>query len=699
MNPYSLPAVIAFTINFFIALVVLLEKPKEALNQWFFLFVFIFSVWNLSEILILNSALYEKALFGAQILYRALFLAPAIFLVISFLFPKSIKYHNPGYAGRVLIFVLPVLLLALSFPNFKITVQPFEQLPSVYYYQILTHIDTVFILLLLTASGYLLWGTINLVKKLGKAKTIGERNQILFLLIGVITIFVSYLVMNLVRPMLGKYFSYYFLSTILTLAISFFFFAAITQYRILKLSRMLSGSIAYTLISSIVLVVYFLVIKGLSEGLGNLISVNSFFVNALIIFVLILLIMPLVSRVQHIIDRLLYKNIYTYRRKFLAFSNELNKYTDTSRFFKKIKSFLLQNFNIQEVLIFLKDEENQNFALWSNQEVTIPVNGNLAHNLLKAKSAIEYNNIRNEMPDSETPRVFEDADIKILLHIIHGKELSGFIALSGKKDKRFFSQEELEILSIFSNEMAIAFHLNKMIETMQQRERNRARIERLASIGQMTAGIAHEIRNPLNTIATSAETIQRKKLDINTRNELVDYILDETNRLNRILTDFLKLSKIESVKKESIMLDTFLKKISLEIQSRLPENVTFKVEKNNDIQQIFLPADLVYECILNLIINAIQAVKEKNQQHFGYQGKIELKIYKKSKYIYFEVSDNGPGIPAAYREKIYDPFFTTKSEGTGLGLSLSAQIAEAIQGNLKYKTSDYRTIFTLSVPF
>jgi len=85
MNIYSLPAIISFTVNFSIALIIFLNKPKNSLNRWFSAFIFSIALWNISEIIILNSRNLENALFGAQILYRIIFLAPAFFLIIEVL--------------------------------------------------------------------------------------------------------------------------------------------------------------------------------------------------------------------------------------------------------------------------------------------------------------------------------------------------------------------------------------------------------------------------------------------------------------------------------------------------------------------------------------------------------------------------------------------------------------------------------------
>ncbi len=182
MNIYSLPAVIAFTINFSLSLLVLLDNPKHSLNRWFSGFVLVFAAWNLSEIIILNSPQYEKIFFHAQLLYRVLFLAPAIFLIISYIFPKPNKKFVFKSWFQFLVFALPVGILIFSFPNFKINLLPLSEFKGIYYYQIKIILNPSGILLIVSVFIYIGWGTINLMRKLERAKTNRERNQIRFLL-------------------------------------------------------------------------------------------------------------------------------------------------------------------------------------------------------------------------------------------------------------------------------------------------------------------------------------------------------------------------------------------------------------------------------------------------------------------------------------------------------------------------------------
>lgn len=700
MNIYSLPAVIAFTINFSLAILVFLDNPKSSLNRWFSGFVFIFAIWNLSEIIILNTPQYEKALLGAQILYRTLFLIPAFFLIISFLFPKPNRKFKQNSWLEIVILGLPILALAFSFPNFRIVLQPLTEFKNIYYYQIKISLTPIFLFLLFITLAYMAWGTINLMRKLEKARTNRERNQIRFLLIGILSIFLIYILVNAFNSYYGKLFSFYFFSTLLTLLVSFFFFAAILQYKILRLSRLITGGLTYSLLSSIILAIYFLIVKGLSESLGRLFQSNSFLFEAFLILLLILLIRPFEARIQHFIDRLLYKQIYAYRRKFLDFSRDLLAYRDRDTFFKKLARFIQDAFGTREVYVFLKDEKSANYKLWNKGAKAPPIteNDTIIKHLLRAQSGVEFFDLDHKKNPKTLLDFFSRKKAALFLPFIYETELLGFMTLSEKINQKAYSQEEIEILSIFSNEMANTYIRNRIIDEMREEERQQSRIQRLAAIGQLTAGIAHEIRNPLNTIATSAETLIKRKLDPDSEAELKSYILEETNRLSNILTDFLKLSRIRQPQPKETSVEEFLERIALDVQSRIDATISFKIENRLRRRKITIDPDLLFQVLLNLFLNGIDAIRERQKAEKDFYGELSIHIQKHKSTLVFIVEDNGSGIPQENQASIFNPFFTTKPEGTGLGLSISCNIVETMGGKMEFKSSDQGSQFVVQLP-
>jgi len=699
MNIYSLPAVITFTLNFSIGLMVLLDNPGRLLNKWFSAFIFIFSVWNISEIIILNSNQSENALFGAQILYRVIFLVPAIFLIIADIFPKGEKGKIFNMWHQILIIGLPVIVMAFSFPNFDIFLTPLSKSRNIYYYRIKITSDPSFIILLTLATTYIFWATAILIKKLEKAKIIRERDQIKFLLYGVISIFIGYILINIFRDPHGRIISFYFLSTLLTLFISLFFFAAIMQFKIFRLSRLVSGSLAYTFLSSIVLAVYFLIIRELINSLSHMFRINSFLFDASVILILVILIRPFESRIQHFIDRLLYRSIYYYRRNMLNFSRKLTKYHPTDSFFQAMTNFLKSNFYLKKVIVFLREEETDSFKIWQNEKnnLFIPADGYIANYLCSKKSGFEFYEIDHQKIQPDHLGFFIENQAALFFPLLFESKLIGFIMLSEKVNKKTFTQEEIEILNIFFNEIANTYARNLIIDKMQKEEHERSRIEKMAAIGQLTAGIVHEIRNPLNTISASAETLLTKNLEKDTKHELLTYIVEESTRLNNLLTDFLKLSRNKSAHPQKTDIIKFFEKLTYDVETRLSDQITFQIINHLSNNNVMMDQDLVFQLLLNLLWNGIDAIKEKQKMEPTFNGILTLTVSQTRSSYQFFVEDNGIGIAKEQIEKVFDPFFTTKSEGTGLGLSVSANIAEILGGNIQVQTMENVTRFVVNI--
>ena len=579
-----------------------------------------------------------------------------------------------------------IAMLASSFPDFNIYPVPLSNYPNIYYYRIKITSGLSVLLLVILSLIYITWGTYLLIRKLNKARTNKERTRIKFLLGGILTIFLGYIIINLFPPQGARIFSFYFFSTLLTLFISLFFFAAIMQYKLFRLSRLVSGSLTYTILSSIVLAIYFLVIKGLSESVRNLFHINSFLFDALLILILIMLIRPLEVRIEKLIDRLLYKNIYRYRKNFLMFSRSLLKYFSTDKLFHEVSVFLKENFFVDMVLIYYYNEDQDTYRLWNPQDdnriISFSAQDYLPEYLTRHRTAIEFYDMNHHKFTGDQHRFLTDLHITLILPLFYEKELVSFILLPEKNNKKSFPQEEIEILTIFSNEVANALVRNRTIEKIRDEEQEHSRMERLAAIGQLTAGVAHEIRNPLNTISTSAETLLHKKLEPEDEEQLKDFILEETKRLNHILTDFLKLSKIRHVQVQAVELNDFVREISYEVSQRLDPQTAFRTENLIQNQNVVMDKELMYQVILNLIINALDAIRARRKEESGYRGTLLFRIEENKKAIRFMVIDDGIPVPPENRERIFNPFFTTKRDGTGLGLAISNNLIKNMGGSL-----------------
>lgn len=701
MNVYSLPSILAFTINFSIAFIILLDNPKSKVNRWFAAFVMVFVLWNLADILILTTSNFSDALFGAQVLYRIIFLLPAFFVAIAFNFP----IQTSNIAGKVYfyiaLFIVPVILLASSFPHFKIDVVQLQNEQAGYFYKLRITKEPLFIVQLIITAAYLIWGAAVLIIKIPKLRTVKQKNQTLFLLTGFTFIILYFLLINIFRIYLAPEFSIYFLNTIFVLSISIFFLFLLVYYKTFATKKVLRSGIVYSIVYTIILSVYFIVVENLSHELKTIFGINSFLTSAFIILILVSLIKPMEARLQSLLDKLFLRDIGKYRHNFSNFNIELQNYLEPQALLPKVKDFIRKNFLIEEITCYLKDSAG-NYNCASNREDAIQ-SGLIKNNsdfFLSAKRAVEIYELDAGKAHLPFIKSLKERRIEVILPLVFHDEIPAVLFLSKKKYDNRFTEDELERLTILANEVVIAFHRNKIFEELQKKKEEQFKLEKLAVIGQMTSGIAHEIKNPLNTISVSAQNIKKGKLSADENSELLDYIVNEVNRLDNLLKDFLKLSRTLEIKYNEVEIGTLFAKAITAVETKNSSKI--KIECNCESKtKLKTDSNLLYQALLNLGLNSIDAILERCKKDDNFNcsnGLLQFLIEDLGSKILISVHDNGIGIPQDKLNEIFNPFFTTKEEGTGLGLSIVHNIVTSMGGNISVQSQQGSTQFIISFP-
>ncbi|MEP0827897.1 MAG: PAS domain S-box protein [bacterium] len=200
------------------------------------------------------------------------------------------------------------------------------------------------------------------------------------------------------------------------------------------------------------------------------------------------------------------------------------------------------------------------------------------------------------------------------------------------------------------------------------------RKERLTEMGDLAAGVAHEIRNPLNAISIAAQRLLAEfepKTNSQEFQQFVRQIKSEATRLNEIVTRFLALAKEKSLRHDRINLSRLVEETCHLFRLDMPDkNISFAAGIEPEIY-LQAPADRVKQMLINLLRNAAEACEEKG-------GAVAVNLKKELHEIVLTVRDSGPGIPENLKDKIFTPYFTTRERGTGLGLSIVHQVAEEI---------------------
>jgi two-component system sensor histidine kinase HydH len=219
------------------------------------------------------------------------------------------------------------------------------------------------------------------------------------------------------------------------------------------------------------------------------------------------------------------------------------------------------------------------------------------------------------------------------------------------------------------------------------------RKEKLAAIGGLAAGVAHEIRNPLSSIKGIA-TYFKNKFDENSDDEeMAGVMIEEVERLNRVISELLEFARPTELKLKSTDVNSLIEhSVRLIEKEASDKNIDIKLDLSQQPVPAQIDSDRFSQCLLNLYLNALQAM--------GKGGQLSIKdSLTHDNFIVIEIRDSGSGIKVENLNKIFDPYYTTKTKGTGLGLAIVHKIVEAHNGSIKVRSiSGQGTSFIITVP-
>jgi len=225
-----------------------------------------------------------------------------------------------------------------------------------------------------------------------------------------------------------------------------------------------------------------------------------------------------------------------------------------------------------------------------------------------------------------------------------------------------------------------AEQLAKANQQLRAAEATVRRTERLAALGQLSAGLAHEIRNPLSTIKTSAEMLaQNVPADNALAHEMAGFISSEVDRTNALVTRFLDFARPIAMRLEKTDLAQLIDRAVADLDKHSPP-LDVSIYKNYapDIPPFLLDGQLMERVMYNLLLNAAQASPP--------QGTVTVKTRQFNETVEIDVIDRGPGIEPKHLESIFNPFFTTKPSGVGLGLAIVSKIVDEHGGKIKVES-------------
>ena len=344
------------------------------------------------------------------------------------------------------------------------------------------------------------------------------------------------------------------------------------------------------------------------------------------------------------------------------------------------KIFLL--IHDKEKKAFLNADKTNSFSLTASEE--------FLEVMVKLNRGVTLEELLIYMNNREQIERLHSIGINLLLPIRQGEEIQAIILLPKRSIIRRWSYDDICSLNYLRVIMPALIDRCKMYENEKEIEKHEYRMEQFMVIGQMASGLAHEIRNPLSIISTSVETILGDGIAEEDRKKMLQYIQEEANRINILADRLLSISFQQKPEFENTDLVSIFFKLKTFLSYKLKDkNITFLI-KNHEHCTVYSDPNLLFQIFLNLSLNAVEAIKE--------HGIISIDYDRGPDSVTIVIEDTGPGIPVRIQEKIFEPFFTLKREGSGLGLTVSRKLAGHLYGDLILVPTKKGACFKTTLP-
>lgn len=231
----------------------------------------------------------------------------------------------------------------------------------------------------------------------------------------------------------------------------------------------------------------------------------------------------------------------------------------------------------------------------------------------------------------------------------------------------------------------------KAYDELQKTFEQLLQAEKLSSLGELSAGIVHEVRNPLAAIKGAVEILEDELAKDSPRREFADLAKKEVERLDKLVGEFLRFARPATLSVQLNDLNQIVESVAALVENQA-NSQSVKIEKDlqKNLSEVLIDSEQIKQVLLNLAINSLQAMPNG--------GQIAFRTSENGKFCTVEVKDSGDGIDQKIIPKIFDPFFTTKEKGVGLGLSIAHKIVNQHEGSLFVANDSGKTVFSLHLP-
>ena len=698
MSPSSIPTLVTAILSLILGLFVLGRNKKSSVNWTFAAWCFLTFYWQACWTLLFNVRDIEIARLLARLGYSGIIFIPIVFFHFVVTFTEDQKWRRLSF----LFYSLGVAFLVLNWATDSFVVGVYKYGWGFYPRAGRFHILYLVFLVMMLVAG--LHALVEFRRKLrGQPLKINQVNYILF----------STVIYSLAGvDFLANYnFGYYPLGLLFTNVHAAIITYAIIQYRLLDISLVLKRSLIYGLILIGMLVpCYLIVIVGQGLAFGSI----SYTYSLVMLFLLVAVgfVFPKVRfKTEDALEKALFKKRTDYRETLLQSSREMVSVMDLTALSEGLVDTVGRALGVEKVSLFLLNDlkgtynsvawrgthdENPKFTIMTKQDPVIEWLSEHHEPIVKE----ELEMARDGAAKDQTAANMGQLDAEISLPIVSKEKIIGVLNLGHKEGKEIYSNEDLELLSTLANQAAIAIENAGLYENLKQSQSTLRRADRLSSLGLLTAGLAHEIRNPLVAIRTFTQLLPERYNDAEFREGFQGLALKEVDRICGLINDLLSFARPSRPNIAEENMNDVVDGIARILETEAKEKgVEIARDFALNLPKVWIDREQMKQVFMNLILNAIQAMREGGSIFISTRLISRDEAGHSGQFVQVEVRDTGIGIPAENLDHIFDPFFTSKDEGSGLGLSISHQIVQEHGGYVTVESKvDVGTTFFINLP-
>jgi signal transduction histidine kinase len=676
MNTQTLSALVSTLLIGAVGLSALLENRKSPVYKYFILFCLNLLLFQATEFihLLLDSR-------PAEMLNLAVASIVPIGAVKFFRVFHSTDPHSPGNVHPAMWVISGLFLAAFGY----LSVFPHDRALDVCAALLLAYVIIALLLCLLETHR----------RKRGANSAIEKTRHNYLLLSGVVAVAA---VMMAQIPQAGAVTSA--IGKLLWVLYLYFLSQMLYYYRLMDLQDVLARLAIMASLALVITGVYSALLFWVDPDQSAMFFYNTLMAS----LVVIILLDPLKSTVEQRVHQTVFRERYELRRHLRSLRWRLSQILEVQPLFDELITGLAESRRVTQASAYISTVDGTAFALKAHLGPQPPERLDAAANRiflgrLRMDGVLVYESLSRARDSADSGdesdgtekqaidavlRVLEQLQAAACFPLMAENRMLGLFAVRDDRLRDAYSPEEVEQFRMLAEQLAVSIQNSRVYERMKERDR-------LAALGEMSAGLAHEIRNPLGAIKGAAQYLHDAALDGEQPNteeleesagEFLEIIIEEANRLNRVVSQFLDYARPDRGDRQTLAINKVIERTFQLLAQQAPPDVKLKLDTTVELPRVRGDFQQLHQVFLNLGLNAIQAMRSGGVLYITTGLRPNL-WDERGNTVVVSFRDTGCGISADALKTLFIPFVTTKKKGSGLGLPISQRFVEAHGGRIE----------------